>query len=157
MRIAARSVGDGASKRTDNRCYYIFRQTMGTRKAGNMTVTREDLDNLFELSGTAFTSPGRAASTRRLTRRMLRSGAPFDITGHTAQPPVRAVRRTQGHGLHNHHDELKRETATLDRFLTYYEVPTTGDWFNKGKSWYRPIECPWLDAHLNQNQGSSTS
>ena len=32
----------------DNRCYYIFRQTMRTRKAGNITVTREDLDNLFE-------------------------------------------------------------------------------------------------------------
>jgi hypothetical protein len=53
-------------------------------------------------------------------------------------------------------DEAKRETATLDRFLDYYEVPTLGDWFNKGKSWYRPIECPWLSDHENSNQGTST-
>jgi hypothetical protein len=31
-----------------DRAYYIFRQTMRTRKAGNMTKTREGLDNLFE-------------------------------------------------------------------------------------------------------------
>lgn len=31
-----------------NRCYYIFRQTMRTRKAGNMTIEREGEDNLFE-------------------------------------------------------------------------------------------------------------
>src|SRR5579863_2224393 len=30
----------------DNRCYYIFRQTMRTRKAGNMTKTREGQENL---------------------------------------------------------------------------------------------------------------
>ena len=53
-------------------------------------------------------------------------------------------------------DEVKRETATLDRFLEYYEVPTTGDWFNKARSWYKPIECPWIDEHENSNQGTST-
>src|SRR5664279_5498054 len=31
-----------------NRCYYIFRQTMRTKRAGNMTATREGQDNLFE-------------------------------------------------------------------------------------------------------------
>ena len=32
----------------ENRCYYIFRQTMRTKRAGNMTATREGQDNLFE-------------------------------------------------------------------------------------------------------------
>jgi len=31
-----------------DRAYYIFRQTMRTRKAGNMTATRAGKDNLFE-------------------------------------------------------------------------------------------------------------
>jgi len=44
----------------------------------------------------------------------------------------------------------------LDRFLACYEVATTGDWFNKGKQWYRPIECPWRDFHENENVGTST-
>jgi hypothetical protein len=52
--------------------------------------------------------------------------------------------------------ETKRQTELLDRFLATYEVATTGDWFNKGKQWYRPIECPWKDAHENANEGSST-
>ena len=30
----------------DNRCYFIFRQTMRTRKTGNMTVTREEADDI---------------------------------------------------------------------------------------------------------------
>jgi hypothetical protein len=53
-------------------------------------------------------------------------------------------------------DDAKRETATLDRFLAWYEVATLGDWFNKNRSWYRPIECPWLSKHENENQGTST-
>ena len=38
MRVSAR----------ENRCYYVFRQTMRTRKAGNMTVARPGENNLFE-------------------------------------------------------------------------------------------------------------
>src|SRR6266487_6762 len=32
----------------ENRCYYIYRQTSRTKRAGNMTATREGEDNLFE-------------------------------------------------------------------------------------------------------------
>ena len=53
-------------------------------------------------------------------------------------------------------DETKRQTELLDRFLEFYEVPTLDNWFNKGKQWYRPIVCPWADAHENSNQGTST-
>lgn len=53
-------------------------------------------------------------------------------------------------------EEAKRETELLDRFLATYEVATAGDWFNKGKQWYRPIECPWADKHDNENEGTST-
>jgi hypothetical protein len=35
-------------------------------------------------------------------------------------------------------------------------VPTTGDWFPKGKQWYRPIACPWEAGHENSNQGTSS-
>src|ERR1019366_8553153 len=52
--------------------------------------------------------------------------------------------------------ETTRQTGLLDSFLETYEVPTTGDWFNKGKQWYRPIVCPWLAEHENANQGTST-
>ena len=52
--------------------------------------------------------------------------------------------------------DAERETAKLDAFLLCYDVATTGEWFNKGKSWYRPVECPWSSAHENDNQGTST-
>lgn len=32
----------------DNRCYFVFRQTERTNRAGNMTAIREGVDNLFE-------------------------------------------------------------------------------------------------------------
>src|SRR5262249_35062749 len=53
-------------------------------------------------------------------------------------------------------EEIKKQTELLDSFLACYEVATTGDWFNKGKHWYRPILCPWRDAHENENEGTST-
>jgi hypothetical protein len=53
-------------------------------------------------------------------------------------------------------EEAKRETGLLDRFLATYEVATNGDWFNSGKQWLRPIECPWRDTHDNTNEGTST-
>src|ERR1700675_3220146 len=31
----------------ENRCYYVYRQTARTRRADNMTVTREGKENLF--------------------------------------------------------------------------------------------------------------
>lgn len=52
--------------------------------------------------------------------------------------------------------ETKRQTELLDRFLDTYEVATAGDWFNKGKQWYRAIECPWAYEHENTNEGTST-
>ncbi|MGH9543671.1 MAG: DUF3987 domain-containing protein [Terriglobales bacterium] len=53
-------------------------------------------------------------------------------------------------------EETKRETELLDQFLLFNEVATLGEWFNKGKQWYRPIDCPWASSHENQNQGTST-
>jgi len=53
-------------------------------------------------------------------------------------------------------EETQRETALLDSFLACYDVATSGDWFNKGKQWYRPVECPWADVHENASGGSST-
>ncbi|HWA96777.1 MAG TPA: AAA family ATPase [Terracidiphilus sp.] len=53
-------------------------------------------------------------------------------------------------------DDAKRETELLDRFLALYDVATLGEWFSKGKQWYRPIECPWASEHENPNEGTST-
>ena len=52
--------------------------------------------------------------------------------------------------------ETQRQTALLDSFLECYEVATNGDWFNKGKQWFRPVICPWVGDHENTNQGTST-
>ena len=140
-----------------NRCYYIFRQTMRTKRAGNMTATREGLDNLFEFKQhrCLVTGPGSIHP---------KTGKPYLVEWRSI-PVLHDVlldrlcelygkpKDTQS-GVMS--DNVKRETELLDRFLATYEVATTGDWFNKGKQWYRPIECPWKDAHENPNEGTST-
>ncbi len=141
----------------DNRCYYIFRQTMRTKRAGNMTATREGQDNLFEFKQhrALVTGPGSIHP---------KTNAPYAVEWRTipAMPDVLLNRLCELYGAPKASgsramsDDVKRETSLLDRFLACYEVAVTGDWFNKGKSWYRPVECPWLDEHENNNQGTST-
>lgn len=141
----------------DNRCYYIFRQTMRTKRAGNMTATREGQDNLFEFKQHRMycTGPGSIHP---------KTGAPYlaDWRPIPAMPDVLLNRLCELYGAPKPgntgvmSEEVKRETELLDRFLATYQVPTTGDWFNKGKQWYRPIECPWNSEHENSSGGSST-
>jgi hypothetical protein len=141
----------------DNRCYFIYRQTMRTRKAGNMTLTREGKDNLFEFKQhrVYVTGPGSIHP---------KTGKPYGVEWRTipAVPDVLLNRLCVLKGApkatdsHTMSEETARQTALLDSFLETYEVPTTGDWFNKGKQWYRPIACPWEATHENSNQGTST-
>jgi len=35
-------------------------------------------------------------------------------------------------------------------------VAALGDWFNKGKQWFKPIECPWSAVHENNSGPEST-
>jgi hypothetical protein len=141
----------------DNRCYYIFRQTMRTRKAGNMTVTRQGKENLFEFKQhrVYVTGPGSIHP---------KTGTPYNVAWRTipAMPDVLLNRLCELYGAPRATDanamneETKLQTALLDSFLETYEVAVTGDWFNKGKQWYRPIMCPWEAEHENGNQGTST-
>lgn len=141
----------------ENRCYYIYRQTSRTKRAGNMTATREGQDNLFEFKQhrVYVTGPGSIHP---------KTGQPYGVDWKLipAMPDVLLNRLCELYGLPKANesramnDETKRQTELLDRFLETYEIATTGDWFNKGKQWYRPIECPWRDEHENQNEGTST-
>jgi len=141
----------------DNRCYYIFRQTMRTKRAGNMTATRQGRDNLFEFKQhrAYVTGPGSIHP---------KTNTPYTAKWRTipAMPDVLLNRLCELYGAPKAtssgvmSEDVKRETAKLDDFLTCYEVATTGEWFNKGSSWYRPVECPWLSEHENTNQGTST-
>lgn len=147
MRVSAR----------ENRCYYTFRQTMRTRRAGNMTATREGKDNLFEFKQhrVYVTGPGSIHP---------KTGRPYGVEWRTipAMPDILLNRLCELYGAPKATDtrplsaKAKEGTETLDRFLEYYEVATLGGWFNKGKSWYRPVECPWVDEHENPNRGTST-
>lgn len=141
----------------ENRCYFIFRQTMRTKRAGNMTAAREGQENLFEFKQHRMyvTGPGSIHP---------KTGTPYQVEWRTipALPDVLLNRLCElygapkASGAYEISEAVKRETALLDRFLGTYEVATTGDWFNKGKQWYRPIECPWREAHENPNEGTST-
>jgi len=141
----------------DNRCYYVFRQTMRTRKAGNMTKTREGQENLFEFKQHRVYVVGPGSIHPK-------TGKPYGVEWRTipAMPDVLlnrlcelcgAPRASQSQTMNA---ETKRQTELLDRFLAAYEVAVTGEWFNKGKQWFRPIECPWKDAHENTNEGTSS-
>jgi hypothetical protein len=143
----------------DNRCYFVFRQTMRTRNTviRDKACKREGKENLFEFKAfrTYVTGPGSIHP---------KTGKPYNVDWRTipAMPDVLLNRLCELHGepkataTRAMSDAVQRETATLDRFLAWYEVATLGDWFSKGKSWYRPIECPWLSEHENGNQGTST-
>lgn len=141
----------------ENRCYYIFRQTSRTRRAGNMTVTRKGKENLFEFKQHRVycTGPG---SIHPMT------GKPYVAAWRniSAMPDVLLNRLCELYGAPEPGNrtvmsgETKHQTDLLDRFLATYEVATTGDWFNKGEQWYRPIECPWASEHENANAGTST-
>jgi P4 family phage/plasmid primase-like protien len=141
----------------DNRCYYIFRQTMRTRQAGNMTATREGKENLFEFKQhrVYVTGPG---SIHPITN------APYVVEWRVipALPDVLLNRLCELYGApkatgtQTMSSETKRQTGLLDSFLERYEIVALGDWFGKGAQWYRPIECPWSDEHENSNQGTST-
>ena len=141
----------------ENRCYYIFRQTMRTKRAGNMTAAREGQENLFEFKQHRMyvTGPGSIHP---------KTGTPYQVKwqGIPALPDVLLNRLCELYGepkatsSGEMSEVVKEQTALLDSFLTRYEVATTGDWFNKGKQWYRPIVCPWKDSHENQNEGTST-
>jgi P4 family phage/plasmid primase-like protien len=141
----------------DNRCYFVFRQTMRTKRAGNMTATREGRDNLFEFKQhrVYVTGPGSIHP---------KTNAPYTAEWRTipAMPDVLLNRLCELYGAPEAtnsgamSEDVKRGTAKLDDFLASYDVATTGDWFNKVNSWYRPVECPWLSEHQNTNQGTST-
>ncbi len=141
----------------DNRCYYIFRQTMRTKRAGNMTATREGEENLFEFKQhrVYVTGPGSIHP---------KTNAPYAVEWRTipAMPDILLNRLCELYGKPKAaecsamSDEVARQTALLDRFLQTYEVAVAGEWFNKGRQWYRPIECPWRDEHENPNEGTST-
>jgi hypothetical protein len=141
-----------------NRCYFIFRQTMRTRKTGNMTGTRAGQENLFEFKQhrVYVTGPGSIHP---------KTDKPYAVEWRTipAMPDVLLHRLEELYvGGPKSVDadtmdvETTRQTALLDSFLDTYEVSTTGDWFNKGNQWYRPIVCPWEAEHENSNQGTST-
>lgn len=142
-----------------NRACYIFRQTERTRKAAirDKAATREGKDNLFEFKAyrTYVTGPG---SIHPIT------GKPYGVEWRIipAMPDMLLDRLCELYGApkatnaETMSPETKLETEKLDAFLECYDVATTGDWFNKGKSWFRPIECPWLNDHENENQGTST-
>ncbi|MBI3477391.1 MAG: bifunctional DNA primase/polymerase [Acidobacteria bacterium] len=141
----------------ENRCYFIYRQTMRTRRAGNMTLAREGKENLFEFKQHRLyvTGPGSIHPT---------TGKPYDVEWRRipAMPDILLNRLCELYGKPKAtgslimNDETKRQTALIDKFLEYYEVADTGNWFNKGKQWYKPIECPWGDEHDNANEGTST-
>jgi hypothetical protein len=141
----------------ENRCYYIFRQTLRTRKAGNMTLEREGQENLFEFKQyrLLITGPGSIHP---------KTGKPYNVEWRIipSMPDILLNRLCELKGApkaseaSTMSEETKKQTALLDRFLATYECATTGDWFNKGKQWYKPIECPWKETHENPNEGTST-
>jgi hypothetical protein len=141
----------------DNRCYFIYRQTTRTKRTGNMDVIREGKPNLFEFKQHRkyVTGPGSIHP---------KTNAPYAVEWRRipAMPDMLLNRLCDLYGKPKAskstvmNAETKRQTELLDRFLATYEVAITGGWFNKGKQWYRPIECPWKDAHENTNEGTST-
>jgi AAA domain/Bifunctional DNA primase/polymerase, N-terminal len=143
----------------ENRCYYIYRQTARTRRAviRDKALKREGAENLCEFKAfrTYVTGPGSIHP---------KTGKPYGVEWRTipAMPDVLLNRLCELYGAPKATDsntmssETGRQTALLDSFLETYEVSTMGDWFNKGKQWYRPITCPWESEHENTNQGTST-
>lgn len=140
----------------ENRGYWIFGQTMRTRKAGNMTVAREGKENLFEFKQfrTYVVGPGSIHP---------KTGGPYvaEWKSRPAMPDVLLNRLCELAGApgttatHPMDAETARQTALLDRFLEMFEVATDGDWFNKGNQWLLSVACPWKSEHDNSNEGTS--
>lgn len=162
LKAACKDIPAGAWDTTrvsarENRCYYIFRQTMRTKHAGNMTATREGQENLFEFKQHRMycTGPGSIHP---------KTGMPYSVDWRPipAMPDVLLNRLCELYGgpkpgnKTGMSEEAKRQTDLLDSFLAAYDVAATGEWFNKGEQWYRPIECPWASEHENANAGTST-
>lgn len=141
----------------ENRCYYIYRQTSRTKRTGNMTARRDGMDNLFEFKQCRVYVAGPGSIHPK-------TGSPYGVEWRTipAMPHILLDRLCQLYGTpkatepKQMPEHVREKTASVDKFLEYYEVATLGGWFNKGKLWYRSIECPWLSAHENSNQGTST-
>ena len=122
-----------------------------------MTKTREGQENLFEFKQhrVYVTGPGSIHQ---------KTGKPYNVDWRNipAMPDVLLNRLCELYGApratdtHNMNSETAQQTALLDAFLLRFDVPVSGDWFNKGKQWYRPIVCPWEAEHENTNQGTST-
>ncbi len=150
------------SGRPDRACY-VFRQTMRTRKAGNLTKTRKGMDNLFEFKQfrVLVVGPG---STHPKVNPLTNEHYVYRADWRTipAMPDALLNRACEIYGApsateqHKMDPETTRQTALLDKFLETYEVATSGDWFPKGKQWFRQIVCPWLAEHENTNQGTSS-
>ena len=141
----------------DNRCYYIFRQTMRTRKAGNMTVTRAGQENLFEFKQHRVYVTGPGAFTRR-------PGKPYGVEWRTipAMPDVLLHRLCELYGApkatdsHKMDAETARQTALLDSFLEIYEVANHGRLVQQGQAVVSAYRVPVGTEHENANQGTST-
>jgi hypothetical protein len=139
-----------------NRCYYIFRQTMRTKAAGNITITRKDQDNLLEFKQNRVLVTGPGSIHPKTGGTYVANWKPIfamhdvllnrllELSG---KPKSRAEGKSE---------EVEKETSLLERFLAFFGVANDGDWSNKGKSWYLSVECPWRDEHENQSGGSST-
>jgi hypothetical protein len=140
-----------------NRCYYIFRQTMRTKRAGNMTAGRDGKENLFEFKQHRMYVTGPGSIHPKTNAAYLvewkRIPAMPDVLLNRLCELYGAPKASEAHAMS---EETKKQTTLLDCFLSRYEVATTGEWFNKGNQWFRPIECPWKDTHENPNEGTST-
>lgn len=142
-----------------DRAYYIFRQTQRTRAAviRDKALRRDGKENLFEFKAfrTLVTGPGSIHPD---------TGKPYnaDWRPNPAFPNVLLDRLCDLYGAPKAtnseamSEEAKAGTDKLDAFLAYYDVAVLGDWFNKGRAWLIPIECPWQSEHENANQGTST-
>lgn len=139
-----------------DRAYYIFRQTMRTRKAGNMTLTREGQDNLFEFKQFRMYVVGPGSIHPKTLK-------PYGVEWRIipAMPDILLNFLCELHGVpkateaHKMDEETARQTTLLESFLEMFEVTTDGDWFNKGEQWLLPVSCPWKDEHDNPNEGTS--
>jgi P4 family phage/plasmid primase-like protien len=122
-----------------------------------MTAKREELENLFEFKQHRVYVTGPASIHPK-------TGGPYAVEWRRipAMPDVllnrlcELVGTPKATAAETLSDDVKHATDTLDRFLEFHDVATTGDWFNKGKQWYRPIECPWSGRHTNDSGASSS-
>lgn len=111
----------------ENRCYYIFRQTMRTWRAGNMTATHEGQDNLFEFKqhrcyvtgpGSIHPKTGRPYEVEWRPIPVLHDVLLNRLCELYGQPKATTESRAMS-------EEVKGQTALLDRFPRLPQ-PATG-------------------------------